>query len=85
MSLNTFETALSKWIDLIEWLIIWIFDEVTGGSCRIGYHLSRCFAKELKEEFQCPQVIFIDKDLSKPNSAREIFKEIKEKYRFFGE
>jgi short-subunit dehydrogenase len=37
-------------------------------------------AKELTEKYPCPQVIIIAKDLSKPGSARELFKEIKEHY-----
>jgi len=36
--------------------------------------------KELKEQYQCPQVTIVAKDLSKPNSAKELFQEIKEKH-----
>ena len=37
-------------------------------------------ASEFKEKYQCPQVITIAKDLSKPGAARELFREIKDRY-----
>ena len=38
-------------------------------------------AEELRVQFQCPQVTVIAKDLSKPGSARELVREIKERHR----
>jgi short-subunit dehydrogenase len=38
-------------------------------------------ADEFISKYQCPKVIVIAKDLSKPGSATELFREIKDKYR----
>ena len=37
-------------------------------------------ANELKSKYQCPQITIIDKDLSKPGSADELYSEIKTKH-----
>ncbi len=68
---------------------------ITGASSGLGYEFVKLFAKddyglilvarnierleEIKREFKDSEIIVIQKDLTKPNSVKELYSEIKEK------